>query len=140
MKKTELNSPSKIILDKFKQYRYQTMETYESIAREIGVSYGTVFRWLNDEPKISGLHIKAVEEFLRKKGVTLLLLFGVSWTLHFNNGEGFKQVEMFKEFESYKQIEFFIKHAPKENKVFECEHHGERGYCKVSDFKIEEGN
>jgi hypothetical protein len=82
-----------------------------------------------------------VHEFLTKKNfITLLLAFGVSWVLHFDSGEGFKKVDMFKEFESYKQITEFIKHAPKENKVFECEHHGQRGYCKVSDFNIEGGN
>ena len=126
------------ILDRLKEYRYTTQETYESISREIGVSYGTVFRWLNKEPKISGVHIKAIDEFLKKKNFVLLFL-GVSWILHFDNGQGFKTVDMFKEFQSYKQIEQFIKHAPQENKVFECEHSGEHGYCKVSDFKIEEG-
>lgn len=138
MKKTQIQEDRKTILDKLKEYKHGTQDTYENIAREIGVAYGTVFRWINGEPKLNGLHIKAVHEFLTKKNfITLLLVFGVSWVLHFDSGEGFKTVEMFKEFESYRQIEEFIRHAPKENKVFECEHNGEHGYCKVSDFNIE---
>ena len=128
------------LIEQFRKYRYDSQQSYESMAREIGVAYTTIFRWLNSvkEINIGPLHAQAISNFLKSKNfLNLLLAITVSWQLSFNAGRGWTRYEKSKEFETYKEVADFVMHSPEENKVFECEHWGEHGYCAVSNLKIE---
>lgn len=125
------------IITKFKEYRVNSQETYESISREIGVAYTTVFHWLNKTKKVSPLHLKAIKEFLIKRGVILLALtYIVSWDLKFTRGGGIITNETrYESFTDKENMHNFIKEAP--DKEFECEHNGFKGICEVSNFEID---
>lgn len=130
----------KTILDTLKEYKSKTNETYEKLAQDIGVSYSTIFRWLNKEPKLSGIHIKAVHEYLVKKNfIKLIILLSVTWSLDFRPDYSTGEITTYsnsQEFESFKQITEFIRNAPPDDKVWECEKWGRNGYCRVYDFDI----
>lgn len=130
----------KNILDELKEYRKETNDTYENMAHEIGVSYSTIFRWLNKEPKLTGIYINAVHEFLKKKNfIVALLALSVTYNLDFRMGYSKGEIntyEQVREFESFRQVTEFIRNAPPDEKVWECEHWGRHGYCRVYDFQI----
>lgn len=126
------------VLNKFKEYRYTSQQTYESISREMNVSYATVVRWLNSAKaiRISPVYLETIVSFLKKKGVNFILAITVSWSLNFKSGGAWTTYGMSKELETYEEVANFIMRAPKEGKLFECEHWGEHGYCYVTDFDI----
>ena len=131
---------SKNIITKFKEYRYSSQQTYESISRELNVSYATVVRWLNStkDIKISPVYIQALTEFLKKKGVNVLLGIIVSWQLNFkSSGDEWTKYLMEKEFNNYREVADFVMRSPEYHAVFECEHWSQPGYCSVSDFNID---
>lgn len=127
------------VLNKFKEYRYTSQQTYESISREMNVSYATVVRWLNSTKaiRISHVYLETIINFLKTKGVNLALAIIVSWQLNFKSGGTWTKYNMEKEFETYREVADFIMQAPKENDVFECQRMGESGYCSVSNFNID---
>lgn len=128
------------ILDKLKQYKNKTNATYENMAQEIGVSYSTIFRWLNRETKVTGITSNAIHEFLKKKNfLVALLALSVTYNLDFRMGYSKGEIntyEQVREFESFRQVTDFIRNAPPDEKVWECEHWGRHGYCRVYDFQI----
>jgi len=54
-------------LDQLRQFKDQENISYEKLAREIGISYRTLFRWLNGESKPSDMGLKIIKEFLERK-------------------------------------------------------------------------
>ena len=42
-------------------------KTYDAMARELGVSYMTVYRWLKGRNSPSGLALEKVERYVRRK-------------------------------------------------------------------------
>lgn len=131
---------SENILEKLKEYKDKTNSTYENMAQEIGVTYSTMFRWLNKETKVTKITSNAIIDFLKRKNflVTLLAL-SVTYNLDFRMGYSKGEIntyEQVREFESFRQVTEFIRNAPPDEKVWECEHWGRHGYCRVYDFQI----
>lgn len=56
-------------IEKLKQYKEEKDISYEKLAREIGVSYRTLFRWLNEDSKPSDMGLKIIKDFLEDKAV-----------------------------------------------------------------------
>ena len=127
------------VLNKFKEYRYTSQQTYESISREMNVSYATVVRWLNSTKaiRISPVYLDTIINFLKTKGVNLALAIVVSWQLNFKSQGPWVTYNMSRELETYEEVANFIIRAPKEGKLFDCEHWGEHGYCSVQNFDID---
>jgi len=54
-------------LDQLRQFKEQEKISYEKLAHKIGVSYRTLFRWLNRDSKPSDMGLKVIKEFLGRK-------------------------------------------------------------------------
>lgn len=59
------------IIKKLEEYRVTSGKSYEKISREIGISFGTVYRWCkasrNGKPSISDLGAIRLEEYLKRQ-------------------------------------------------------------------------
>jgi len=53
-------------LEQLRQVKEQKKISYEKLAHEIGVSFRTLYRWLNGDNNPSDMGLRVIREFLKK--------------------------------------------------------------------------
>lgn len=57
-------------IKKLEEYKDKQNISYEKLAHKIGVSYRTLFRWLNGTNRPSDMGLKMIRDFLETKNVS----------------------------------------------------------------------
>ena len=57
----------KKVLKKIEHYRLENKITQETLAKELGVSFSTISRWLNGKTNPNKIQAYHIEKFLKKK-------------------------------------------------------------------------
>lgn len=57
------------LIEKLIAYKKSNNESYESIARELGVSTSAVYKWMNNyDKKIRNIYMNQIKSYAKKKG------------------------------------------------------------------------
>ena len=57
------------LLKQLEHYRLENKITQETLAKELGVAFSTISRWLNGKVKPNKIQAYHIEKFLKKKGL-----------------------------------------------------------------------
>lgn len=58
---------TKVLLEQLQQIKDRENISYEKLAHDIGVSFRTLYRWLNGISKPSDMGLRIINEFIKKK-------------------------------------------------------------------------
>lgn len=65
---TEVN-PMGELLKRLELYRLENKVTQETLAKELGVAFSTISRWLNGKVKPNKIQAYHIEKFLKERGI-----------------------------------------------------------------------
>ena len=57
------------LLKQLEHYRLENKITQEALARELGVAFSTIRRWLNGKVKPNKIQAYHIEKFLKERGI-----------------------------------------------------------------------